>query len=173
MTRIRLIFGAAMMTLGCARHGTYYHAPSIEGVRFFAQAELVSGSADSLVRVSVRAVNTARVPRELQYGLSCNLSARLTTAALKGDRRPPHTWDYEALEDARARAVGLHRVCLASMISQRLSSGDSASPLFVLTFSTRDVLADSLPAGRYRVTAIAVLAGELPAGEVSLRVPPT
>jgi hypothetical protein len=54
-----------------------------------------------------------------------------------------------------------------------VAPGDSASPLFEVTFSARDVLADSLPAGRYRMTAIPHVIGlrrnELSAGEVELR----
>jgi hypothetical protein len=69
-----------------------------------------------------------------------------------------------------------HQVCPATALAQWLAPGDSAA-VGALLLPSRIVLDDSLPPGRYRVTArlsgSGWRAGELDAGQADFHSPPT
>ncbi len=163
-----LILAAA----ACTKRVTYYQSPPITGLRFFSTAELTGPVADSL-RVRVSARNDARVRRVLESGI-CGYPLvlrvyRLTDAS---GRRATAVWDSGVWERARQRP---DEVCLALAVQVRMSPGDSAA-LAVLVLPVQAVLGDSLPPGRYRLTAqlnsSGGSAGEISAGVIELRAPP-
>jgi hypothetical protein len=172
----RCVIGIALISscgLGC-RHQTYSPPrPTIDAVEFSAQSNLVGQAADTLL-VRVSAINGSRSTRILEFGCGATV-ARLSTAEPR-----PRTWDYETFERRRQQTVGFDPRTGAPIVdlgcisygSLTLAPGDSVRP-FWLRVLVRDVLGDSLPPGRYRVTArIAVngrLVGNLKAGEVDLR----
>lgn len=159
-----LLVGAFASMGGC-RHRQ--RPPSVESIVFAARAELLSPG-DSILRVRVVATNTGRAATwTLQLG-HCSMNVRVVTA-------PPATtreWDYGRWRNAQRPPAA----CTASLTSWRLSPGMSASSSELeRTIRVRDVLGDSLPPGRYRVTALVAFnnqtSGDLAAGEVELRAP--
>ncbi len=156
----------------CTKRVTYYRSPPITGLQFFSTAELTGPVADSLlVRVSAR--NDARVRRVLESGI-CGYPLvvrmyRLTDAA---GRRATAVWDSGVWERARQRP---DEVCLALAVHVMMSPGDSAA-VASLVLPVQAVLGDSLPPGRYRLTAqlnsSGGSAGEINAGVIELRSPP-
>lgn len=154
---------AAFASLGGCRQRQ--RTPSVESIVFAARAELLSPG-DSILRVRVVATNTGRAATwTLQLG-HCSMNVRVVTA-------PPTTtraWDYGRWRNALKPPA----TCPASLTSWRLPPGMSASSSELeRTIRVRDVLGDSLPPGRYRVTALVAFnnqsSGDLPAGEVDLR----
>ena len=82
-------------------------------------------------------------------------------------------WDYGAW----TRSLSPPRVCLLYLVQFTLAPGDSfTAGEFLRSVGVRAVLGDSLPAGRYRVTAAVGVSGhssgEIPAGTIDLRPPP-
>jgi hypothetical protein len=137
-------------------------------VRFAARAELVSPG-DSLVEVRVVAVNTARAVRTVEWG-NCSMDVRVSSVG----RTPTRQWEYVAWANSRRPPL----VCLLYLATRDLAPGDSISPGdYMRRLPIRLILGDSLPPGRYRVTARVGAngrsSGDLEAGEFELRSPPT
>jgi hypothetical protein len=159
-----LLIGAFASMGGC-RHRQ--HTQSVESIVFAARAELLSPG-DSILRVRVVATNTGRAATwTLQLG-HCSMNVRVATM-------PPATTrerDYSRWRNALSPPAA----CPSYLTSWRLPPGKSASSSELeRTVRARDVLGDSLPPGRYRVTALVGFnnqsSGDLAAGEVELRAP--
>jgi len=154
-------------TAGCSR-GIKDHDAAFPttGVRFFAAARL-TGSADSLL-VIVTARNDAGTQRALESGMCGNplvLRVYRGPRPRRGSSAP--VWDSELWHRAMDPP---NSICLPVAAVTVLAPGDS-SAVAGAAFPVRAVLGDSLPIGLYRVTA--VFHGELDAGTVELRAPPT
>ena len=153
---------------GCQRHVTAEPLrPPIAGVRFVAHATLLAPG-DSLLEVRVRAVNTASVVRTLEFG-ACSINLGLASVG----QTPERKWEY--LGWANARQPG--HSCEPYLATRDLVPGASVSPSdYVRHIPIRAILGDSLPSGRYRVTARVFANGrssaELQSGEVELQLTP-
>ena len=164
-----LLVAAPALALACRRRLTYAPpSPRIDGVRFAAQAAVVSPG-DSLLEVRVRAVNTARAVRMLEWG-NCSMDVRVSSVG----GTPARSWEYVAWANARRPPL----VCLLYLASRDLAPGDSIAPGdYFRRLPVRVILGDSLPPGRYRVTARVGAngrsSGDVAGGEVELRAPPT
>jgi hypothetical protein len=109
-----------------------------------------------------------RAPRTLEWS-DCSMNLRVSTLG------PPPTrvWDYVASE----RALTPKRICLMYLVSRDLSPGDSVSPReYMRRIPVRRILGDSLPPGRYRVTASVGTNGrssdDIDVGDIELYPPP-
>ena len=176
---LTLIVAIPAALAGCGRRVSYYRSPPIDGVRFHARAALAGPASDTL-RVHITAINGAPEERTLEFSCGAS-SARLITRAPGRSRM----WDYSALERHRQQAVRRDSVtgtpiiyigCVGGLHALTLAPGDSAAP-FGLIVPVRDVLGDSLPPGRYGVTARVSVGGRLvdhlEANDVELAAPPT
>ena len=162
MIRARAFAFGVSLLAGCAWFRP--RTPVIsEPLEFNARAELdPPGDSVMLVRTTVR--NPGSLTWTLQLG-QCSLNIRI--AAL-----PPavHQWSY-----ARWRTkANPQALCVADLVPLRLPPGQSASsPNLERSIRVRDVLGDSLPAGRYRVTVSIefnnMSTPEIMAGDVELR----
>src|SRR5690242_21365498 len=83
-----LLLPCLPLVAACRQHVTPEPIrPPLDGVQFVAHATLAPG--DSLIEVRVRAVNTARAVRTLEFG---NCSMNLGVASV--DRTPARKWEY-------------------------------------------------------------------------------
>lgn len=138
----------------------------IDGVRFVAEAKLLTPG-DSLLEVRVRAVNTGSAMRVLEFG-NCSMNVGVSSAGTARE----HQWEYVTWASSRRPPLR----CLEYQATRDLAPGDSVSPAdYRRRLPIRDILGDSLPAGRYRVTtrvaANGWFSGNLVGGEVELRAP--
>ena len=155
------------LALGC-RHGVVResrHLP-MDGVRFVAHARLLTPG-DSLLEVRVRAVNTGGAIRTLEFG-NCSMNVGVSSVGAE----PARKWEYVVWASSRRP----RRECLDYLGVRDLAPGDSVSPAdFRRHLDVRAILGDSLPPGRYRVTARVTANGRhsehLEVGEVELRPP--
>ncbi|HEX6049451.1 MAG TPA: hypothetical protein VFZ21_09280 [Gemmatimonadaceae bacterium] len=171
-TRI-LVVGLMITATGCARQRRNHEPFPIDGLRFFATAQLTGSAADSLL-VQVTARNDGTAPRTLSSGICGDpLVIRTYHGADSRGRQATPAWDSELWRRATAPP---NEVCVAMAVLQMVSPGDSAH-VGALALPLRVMLGDSLPAGRYRVTArlnsSGGRAGEIEGGAVEFRVPPT
>lgn len=136
----RLLLPCAPLVLGCwHRTNQEPFRPPIDGVRFVARAKLVPG--DSLLEVRVRAVNTGRAIRTLEFG-NCSMNVGVSSVGLT----PARKWEYVVWAKSRR--------CLEYQATRDLAPGDSVSPSdYTRRVPIRAILGDSLPPGRYRITA--------------------
>jgi hypothetical protein len=162
----RFILLCLPLVLACRHHRVREtrHLP-IDGVRFVAHARLLT-SGDSL-EVGVRAVNTGGAIRTLEFG-DCSMNVGVSSVGLT----PARKWEYVLWVSSRRPRLG----CLDYQAIRDLAPGDSVSPAdFRRRVSIRAILGDSLPAGRYRITARVTAngrpSGHLVVGEVELRPP--
>jgi len=162
-----LAFGLALVTASCGRRARDHRAPfPTDGLRFFAAARL-TGGADSVL-VSVTARNDAGVRRVLQSGI-CGDPLVLRVYREPVPRRRPLAPAWDSALWRRATDPP-NQVCLPVAVLKVLAPGDSTA-VAGLAFPVRALLGDSLPAARYRLTA--QFHGELEAGTIELRAPPT
>ena len=176
------LFCAALLALGCGRHD-YYRPPPISSVRFYARVESSRGMEDTL-RVRVSAQNRGQQIREINVG-GCGHPIVIRAVSATTRRVAWDSWAWREAEITRLNARRdttrdghpiLHGACTLEQSVQYLAPGDSAD---IATFAVplRAVLGDSLSPGRYgiitRVRGNAWRAGDLSAGEVELRSPPT
>jgi len=156
----------------CASRGTYVRQPpSLDGVSLTAHAEELRGPASDTVSVRLSARNQSNEARDFQYG--CTPPLDVYFVPMQGDGRQ---WKYSEFVRSRIAAIsaatGLPWVCVATLYIFRLNAGSAADTVFLVKVAIRDVLGDSLPAGRYRVSALLMRhpqLGEIPAGELELR----
>lgn len=125
------------------------------------------------MRVAVVVVNESNELRFLPVS-RCPLWAQPVQARLAGSGR---VWNSEVY-DERLNHVVFHdssgkpieQVCVASMVAMTFRPGGISTA--VLKVPVREILGDSLPSGRYRVTARLVTGGgdgrTLDAGEIVL-----
>jgi len=135
-----------------------------ESVGFVAHAEVLAPG-DSMLQVRVLASNSGTLTWRLEIG-NCSMNIRVATL-------PPavrQEWDYRRWRTA----VNPNALCLGYVEAWQLPPGRSiTSPDLQRIVRVRDVLGDSLPAGRYRVTASVDFSSQstvdVEAGEVELR----
>ena len=166
--RLRLVaVGLALATASCGHRARGHGDPfQTEGLRFFAAARL-TGRADS-VFVTITARNDAGVQRALQGGTCGDPFVLRASPEPVPRRRPPApVWDSALWRRATDPP---NQVCLAVAVLQLVAPRDS-TPVAGLAIPVRSVLGDSLPDGRYRLTA--QFHGALEAGTIELRTPPT
>lgn len=135
-----------------------------ETVDFRAQVEVISPG-DSLVRVRVVATNSGSLTWTLELG-PCSMNIRVTSLGTAAT----HEWDFERWRIA----VNPKAACVGYRAPYVLAPGGTvASSELERVVRMRDVLGDSLPGGRYRVTATVSFSNqpptEVPVGEVELR----
>ncbi|HEU4642964.1 MAG TPA: hypothetical protein VFS44_10965, partial [Gemmatimonadaceae bacterium] len=137
---------------------------TLAGLAYGARAE-VAGAAPRQLHVSFSVVNTAARARHLEWG-ACSLRLRAYRA---GEGGAP-VWRSEA-----RRPVGSETpyVCPLYLATGDLAPGDSMRAGELQAYvSVPEILADSLPAGRYHITALMELndrwTPELSAGDVYL-----
>jgi hypothetical protein len=149
-----------------------------EDIRSVARSALVGLNLDTL-RVDVTVLNTAKTPRGLVTS-PCYGNPLVVKVQRDGRMWESSAWESEGMKqpvrrDSAGNVIQLVFMCSA-MIWRELPPGRS-----VLAYSSstpmREVLGDSLPAGRYQIRASFSLnqrsITRIPAGEVELRVPPT
>lgn len=137
--------------------------PPSESVDFSATAEIVAPG-DSLLRVRVVARNGGTLTWTLEFG-PCSMNVRVSAMP-----DATHEWNHERWRSA----VNPKAACVGYRVAHPLPPGGSiASGELERVVRIRDVLGDSLPAGRYRVTASVSFSNQSPievaAGEVELR----
>ena len=145
------------VTAAC-RHHVNHESPRlpIDNVRFVARAKLLTAD-DSLLEVRVSAVNTGRAIRTLEFG-SCSMNVGVSTVGIT----PPRKWEYVVWASSRRPRIP----CLPYQATRDLAPGDSVSPSdFLRRVPIRAILGDSLPPGRYRITA-RVTANGRPSGNL-------
>ena len=163
-----LSLGLALGAASCARQPRDHKYSATGGLRFVAAARL-TGAGDSVL-VSVKARNDAGRERVLHLG-GCGEPLVLRAYPEAGaHRRLAPAWD-SALWRRATEPAHPDQVCSAGAVLRILAPGDSTT-VATLAIAVRAVLGDSLPAGRYHVT-VPSGAGELEAGTVELRAPPT
>ena len=128
----------------------------MDGIRFVGHAKLLTPG-DSLLEVRVRAVNTGRTIRTLEFG-NCSMTVDVSSIGLT----PARKWESVAW----TKALRPRRECLNYQATRDLAPGDSVSPSdFLRRVPIRAILGDSLPPGRYRITA-RVTANGRPSGNL-------
>lgn len=164
----RFLLAALPLLAGCRQHvnSQPLRAP-IDGVQFVARARLLAPG-DSLLEVRVRAVNEGRAIRTLEFG-SCSMNLGVASVG----RTPERKWEYLVWTDSARPAHS----CEPYLATRDLVPGASVSPSdYIRRVPIRAILGDSLPPGRYRVTARVTAngrsSGELVSGEVELRLSP-
>lgn len=169
-----LIVLAVALVVGCHRLTYEPESLRVDGFRYRAGSAVVGTAADTL-RVVVVAVNESRQYRQL--GRSVCPQPNSVRAKV---RKSGKEWDSEIAEQ---RAAPIYRdssgrpipmACPAMLIVETFPPG--ASKTFLLLVPVREVLGDSLPQGRYRITASVRINGYLvrgmDAGDVVLSSPP-
>jgi hypothetical protein len=121
-----------------------------------------------MVRVRVVATNSGSLTWTLELG-PCSMNIRVTSL----DAAATHEWQLERWRIA----VNPKAACVGYRAPYVLAPGGTvASSELERVVRMRDVLGDSLPAGRYRVTATVSFSNqpptEVPVGEVELRARP-
>lgn len=136
----RVLLPCVPLVTGCwHRTAREVPHPPIDGVQFVARAKIPPG--DSLLEVRVRAVNTGRAIRTLEFG-NCSMNVGVSSVGVT----PEHKWEYVVWAKSRS--------CLQYLATRDLAPGDSVSPSdFTRRVPIRAILGDSLPPGRYRITA--------------------
>lgn len=163
----RLVLVGIPFLFGCRQHTTH-ESPRlpIDGVRFVAHARLLTPD-DSLLEVRVRAVNTGRAIRTVEFG-NCSMNVGVSTVGPTTARQ----WEYVVWAKAQRPPIP----CLSYQATRDLAPGDSVSPTdFMRRIPVHAILGDSLPPGPYRVTARVTVNGRpsdnLASGELELREP--
>ncbi|MGQ0641596.1 MAG: hypothetical protein ACT4P6_12650 [Gemmatimonadaceae bacterium] len=163
----RTVFGLLLVVLpiffGCSLFRSRPPARS-EAVDFEAHAEIVVPG-DSLLLVRVIAKNSGSATWALQLG-HCSMNVRVAAQPPASSRE----WNYGRWSSA----VNPRALCVGALETLRLPPGKSiSSPDLERIVRVRDVLGDSLPPGRYRVTAFLEFNNQAPihiaAGDVELR----
>ena len=145
---------------------SYYEPPRLQGVSFEAYSALRGRSLDS-VGIWSRLIATEDASPTIQRG-GCPPSAQFELVS--SNSHEVHKWDYFAMLEAKSRQAGMAFGCVASLFVGPITPEMKQSALWFTT-ATRDVLGDSLPAGRYRITLFLPIVGSkpIPAGFLDLR----
>jgi hypothetical protein len=174
----RWAFLAALpLVVGC-KHHRRNEVPKplrLDGVRFSAQSRLVGTAADSLV-VAVAAINQSRRDQQITVWACGRYPVEVSVRRAKKAWNS-NTWDASKVPVYHDSANGVMHVAsmCSTVATMRLDA--RASLHFDRHISVRDILGDSLPSGRYKITArlraYDQSTDDLHAGEIELRVPPT
>ncbi len=168
-----LAFLSAVPYVGCHRASYTPDYLRTDGFRYRAGSAVVGSALDTL-RVAVVVVNESRQPRLIFMSSFCAPFNRVgVTVRADGRKWDSDVWQPPLPQPASRDAFGnpILKACSASALG--LAPG--ASTTFVLAVAVREVLGDSLPNGRYRVTARvhinAQLVRGLELGDVELSSP--
>jgi hypothetical protein len=146
---------------GCHRVNYTPELLSTDGFRYRAGSAVVGAALDTL-RVAVVAVNDSRQERAIVVSSPCAPFNRVAARVRAGARQ----WDSEIWHPAKQPAdrdsSGTPIVSGCSLLVTAIAP--EASITFVLAIPVREVLGDSLPRGRYRVTARVRINGKLVRG---------
>ena len=163
-----------MLLSGCHQRRTFEHR-SVEGFRFGAYASVVGSRADTL-RVTATAENISKHALEDMSG-GCYRLNRLSVRAQMDSR----SWDSKKWEIAKLPVYRdvtgrvIESACAPVAFVTLLSPGGLVR--YELRAPVREILGDSLPPGKYRITAQIVINGRevngVVGGNVHLVVPPT
>ena len=164
-----------VVATGCHHRQRADPSRPIEGFRFGAYATIVGPRADTL-RVTATAENVSNRPLE-DISSPCYQLNRLSIVAQAGSR----TWDSKNWEiaqlpvyhDATGRVI--ESGCLPMAFVTHIGPGGLQR--YELRTPITRILGDSLEPNKYRITARIVIngreVGDLRAGDVELRPPPT
>lgn len=144
----------------------YYEPPKLEGISFEAYSAFRGPSLDT-VGIWSRLIATEHASPTLQRG-GCPPSAQFELVS--GNPRESHKWDYFSMLEADARKSGMGFGCLAYLLVGPMVPAMKQNALW-FAIATKDVLGDSLPAGRYMITLFLPIIGSkpIPAGLLDLR----
>lgn len=159
---------ACVVVLGCHRR-RYYEAPELVGVLFEAYAAFRGPSLDT-VGIWSRMITTDSAQPTLQWA-RCGPTA--TFELVSADSRNRRQWSSYEWEQAQARKHGMVLACVASLAEGPITPEMRQNRLS-FSIATKDVLGDSLPGGRYKITIQLPVMGSRPilAGFLDLRSPP-
>lgn len=172
--RISLGLFAVLSGIACHRY-TYGPEPlKTDGFRYSVGSDVVGAALDTL-RVAVVVVNGSREERSISVP-TCPPRLNPVNAILRAQGKE---WSSETLELSKYRQYldstdrQIEQVCMGGLLSMIFRPGGSHT--YVLKVPVLEVLGDSLPDGRYRVTAQLRLNGHLTrrfaAADVELAAP--
>ena len=169
-----LAFLSPLSFIGCHRVSYTPELLRTDGLRYRAGSAVVGAALDT-PRVAVVAVNDSHQPRAKVVSSPCAPFNRVAASVRESARE----WDSEIWERRKQPvyrdASGGPILSGCSLIVETILPGESKT--YVLAVPVREVLGDSLPRGRYRVTARVRINGELvrglDAGDVELSPPQT
>lgn len=169
------LFVVAIACLGCHHMRYVPISMSTSGFRFRVGSAVVGPTVDTL-RVAVVVVNESGDQRELAIPTCPPVLNQVQATVTANGRR----WDSESYDKRRwssffdSAGNEIPHACLASLLVMTFPPG--ASHTYVLKVPVREVLGDSLPAGRYRVKARLFINGDIIRGlqgdVVKLSAPP-
>jgi hypothetical protein len=169
-----LTLASAALLAGC--HHTARTTPEFlrtTGFRYRA-ASAVVGRAAATLRIAVVVLNESRDPRLVPMSSICAPFNRIR-AKVTGNRKE---WDSDKWRPVKQPEThdDSGRAIIYACPMQAIGLAPGKSETFVLLVAVKDVLGDSLPEGRYHVTASVRISGTqvrgLSAGEVKLSSPP-
>jgi hypothetical protein len=145
---------------------SYYEPPKLEGVSFEAYSAFRGASLDT-VGIWSRLIANEHASPTIQRG-GCPPSAQFELVS--GNPREARKWDYFAMLEGKGRQSGVVFACLAYLAVGPITPEMKQSALW-FTIATKDVLGDSLPPGRYKITLFLPIVGSkpIPAGLLDLR----
>jgi hypothetical protein len=162
---------ASASLVGCHRAYGGYPLLNTDGYRYRAGAAVVGPGQDTL-RVAVVVVNESNQQRVLPFS-HCPAWASVVWARVTARGRNWSSEVYERRQHVVPRdSTGkpIMEGCLAYLLVRTFPAGDSQTSVFKVP--VREILGDSLPSGRYRVTARLIGNGgdgrKLDAGDVFL-----
>jgi hypothetical protein len=165
-------FCSALLFAGCRHASSIPDFLRTDGFRYRVGSAVVGAAFDTL-RIAVVAVNGSRETRAIMFSSPCAPFNRIAVSITGAGRK----WDSDtwrpAIRPATRTVSGQPIVFACSMVIMGMYPGTSRT--FALTVPVKEVLGDSLPNGRYRVTARARINGDmvrgLDAGDVDLSSP--
>lgn len=151
----------ALSLVGCHRTSARYEFLRTNGFRYRTGSAVVGTALDTL-RVAVVVVNESRQPRLIWMSSICAPFNRVGVSVSSNARK----WDSDIWQPPKRLPTrdpsGIPIICAGPASMLGLPPG--ASRTFVLAVPVREVLGDSLPNGRYRVTARVLINGDLVRG---------
>ena len=162
----RLAIAAFACAFSACHRVSYYEPPKLRGISFEAYSALRGPLLDS-VGIWSRLIATKDASPTIERG-GCPPSAQFELVS--GDPHEVHKWDYFAMMEAKSRAAGVGFGCLLYLAVGPITPEMQQSALW-FTIATKDVLGDSLPSGRYKITLFLPIVGSkpIPAGMLDLR----
>ena len=165
-TACQLTIGAFAFAFSACHRVSYYEPPKLEGISFEAYSAFRGPLLDT-VGIWSRLIATENAPPTIERG-GCPPSAQFELVS--GNPHQVHKWDYFAMLEAKSRQAGVGFGCLLYLAVGPITPEMRQSTLW-FTVATKDVLGDSLPSGRYRITLFLPIVGSkpIPAGILDLR----
>ena len=159
------IAAVAFVFVACHRV-SYYKPPKLQGVSFEAYSALRGPLPDS-VGIWSRLITTDDAPPTIERG-GCPPSAQFEL--LSDNPKHVRKWDYFEMLEAKSRRAGVGFGCLLYLLVGPITPEMKESALW-FSIAIKDVLGDSLPPGRYKITLFLPIVGSkpIPAGVLYLR----